>query len=827
MIRIWTGLAFLACSWIFGMGYYHAPNWPIHVAFVLVGAGLFAHHDRRIPNRSHALAAALLLAPAVLILPPPFKSSAIILLIGSLLLAFPRKRTDIIALGRGLACSGVILLVQGQFLMAYRHLTARSHELPSLLASALEKTALLMGINASYSGRDIALYSMRKVHLLAATWEFLIDPLTLCFLAGGLTAIFLLRPSRKAFAMFTLSVAVWLPLRAALLLATFLHRNLLTDYDSELKLMNQFWNPWTLSLLLIGPVLLASKLVRATPSTPEVADIPSGFPDRPTRKALLLGGLSVCMITIGLFVNPVGLRKAGRVMVDEFHSSWEPTQRPFDTTWYGHEAGYNYACIYDYASRFYEMSRLTNRIDDAALRNCDVMILKVPTSSYAPEEVRALVGFVERGGGLMLVGEHTDVFYTSTHLNQVARMFGFEFRDDCLFGIDSPFQQRYEPPTIPDPILQHVPPIDFAVSCSIAPAISLGRAVILSTGLWSLPADYHASNFYPQVEERAEARYGAFVQLWSARYGSGRVVAFSDSTIFSNFSAFEPGKSELMLGMIECLNHTNIPYDPRPWMLIFGLIVGVGALHGLSKSRVESVLPVAVGLLGWVLATGAVRFYHSQAMPFPKAGSDLTMITIDRTVSDAPLSKCGFIKATPQSFGIFEQWILRLGWFLSRQQGEEVFEGDLAVFFHPNKPVNEPFRSKVKDYVETGGKVLIIDSAINEASTANELLLPFGVSLDSGSNLSGTLEAPEGWPVVPADSVKTVAGGAEFASMNGESVATVLRHGKGLVVVVGFGARFNDDNMGITTDMEPDDALMDVYQLEFNLLRAIIGNTLP
>ncbi len=74
------------------------------------------------------------------------------------------------------------------------------------------------------------------------------------------------------------------------------------------------------------------------------------------------------------------------------------------------------------------MSRLNQRISDAALGRCDVLILNVPTRPYAPPELRSVRRFVERGGGLLLIGEHTNAFRTSNHLNPVARMFAFEFR---------------------------------------------------------------------------------------------------------------------------------------------------------------------------------------------------------------------------------------------------------------------------------------------------------------------------------------------------------------------------------------------------------------
>jgi hypothetical protein len=140
------------------------------------------------------------------------------------------------------------------------------------------------------------------------------------------------------------------------------------------------------------------------------------------------------------------------------------------------------------------------------------------------------------------------------------------YRYDLLFGMDLPYDDFYAPPALaPHPILQRVPPFDFAVSCSIAPGWSAGRAAITGTGLWSLGPDYNAE--FPRPEQRPEMRYGAFIQLWAARHGQGRVAAFSDSTIFSNFCAFEPGKSEMMLGLLTWLNQRNGKGgDPRGWL---------------------------------------------------------------------------------------------------------------------------------------------------------------------------------------------------------------------------------------------------------------------
>jgi len=205
----------------------------------------------------------------------------------------------------------------------------------------------------------------------------------------------------------------------------------------------------------------------------------------------------------------------------------------------------------------------------------------------------------------------------------------------------------------------------------------------------------------------------------------------------------------------------------------------------------------------------------------------MTMVAIDRTLCDAPLSKSGFIQASQEGFGIFEQWILKVGYFLSRRSGADVFDSDMVVFMHPNKSVTDDFTRQLTDYVREGGHVIVIDSGLNAKSTAGSLLYPFGLSMEHyADNLAGTLELPEGWPVVEVSESRPIDGGTPFAMVDGKPIGAIVRKGKGSVVFIGFGSRFNDDNMGISTDIEPRAELRRVFEVEFRLLRSIIDGTL-
>jgi hypothetical protein len=816
------------------LSYYHDAVWPIWILLIIAGTGLLIGVQIRRPTKYETVVAVLMSLPAIYLAPWPHRAAPFLFAAGLVLYVLPIPRRWPKALASAFILSGIVLLIQSLSILGYESVTARTHELPRPLADVLYAISKALGITSAYNGSNLALYTPRSVHLLGTTWELFLDPVTLSFLVGGMVFLCLCkhttqikgekRPSLvKRLAALAIIIIAWLPFRAAFLTAIFMHRALRIEYESTLALVNQFWNPWLHLALLAGPILIIIRFIH-TPLKQERTWTVEPC-DRLAKRigVIVLPLAGTFILVMGLFLDMPGQRKNGRVLVDEYHSDWEPTERPFDTDWYGNESGYNYACIYDYCSRFYEMSRLNDPINDATLKNCDVLMLKVPTSRYTPDEITAIERFVESGGGLMLVGEHTSVFNTGVHLNDIARIFGFSFRYDCLFDIDTIFTQLYHPPLVSHPIVQNMPPMNFAVSCSVSPGTSFGRAVIRSTGLKNLTADYHASNFYPQVEDLAEMRYGAFVQLWTTRHGAGRVVAFTDSTIFSNFASFEPGKAELMLGMFEWLNHRNSRFNLQPLLIIAGILILICALVLSRNLGGTWIIIISAGLFGWATAAVSTQAIHKYSMPLPKALRPMVNVVMDRTVCDAILPKSGFISGEKNGFGIFERWILRLGYFTSRRSGSDAFTDDLIIFTHPNLTVGNEFRNELVKYVESGGKVLILDSPANTQSTANSLLYPFGIKVDHNSRPNGQLKAPENWPVINIDSACAIEGGQPFLWVENIPIAARAHHGKGTVTVIGFGSRFADAYMGVTGDVVPNQQLRTVFELQFRLVKDAVS----
>ena len=930
MMRAWIAVALLAVSWLLGMTYYFPANRIAWVAVVVAGVVLLGWEkgtgpicakpgtDRRlVAGRSGKLdlspfPALVLLLPAVWFAPWPLRAAPLLIISGLAagLLPMPRERAPSgwRRLGRGAVAAGVVMLAQWLCVAVYAAWTARSHELPRPLPEMLAGVARLLGIDAVADGSDLVMHSIRQVHRLGATWELLLDPVTLCFFVGSLVMLGLVgsgkgdrsnlpeRPatnlrsgptkrgcpgfaqigpvpfSLPAVGILALAVALWLPVRAGLLMAIYLHRVLRSDYELPLNAMSQFLSPWVLLLLLLPPVLLAWRFVRpltgewhwrhASGTAPTAAeDQPPAAEVRPwhypAAAGLLL--LAAAIFTAAVAWDPVGTPQAGRVMVVERHSTWEPTTRPYDTRFFGHDSGYNYAAVYDYLSQYFEMSQLleSDKINDSTLADHDVLVIKTPTARYSRDEVEAVVRFVERGGGLLMIGDHTNFDKSGTYLNDVARRMGFTFRYDLLFGTgESPYDQLYVRPPVPHPVVQHVPPTDFAVSCSIDPGLSWGRAVIREAGLWSMPPEYHIGNYHPFPQHRPEIRYGAFIQLWSTRHGKGRVLAFGDSTIFSNFCAFQPGKAELLRGMIDWLNHRN-PGDPCPWLLLVGMLpLALGLWLARARYSAFSIqhsafnmclVLLAAATCGWAVAGAGVAAAGRWNMPVPeaKAAGPKPCAVIDRTTSQVPLSKGAFTQGEGEGYGLFEQWISRVAvpWgksdrnlYTTRRSGLEALsdDADTLVVICPSRSVSREFRERLVQYVRNGGRLLVIDSPENTASTANSLLWPFGLSVRNEPTEPAKLEEPgrlmltDDWPGIHVGRACQVTGGQPIAHWNATPVGAVTSHEKGTVMALGFGSIFNDAGLGHAWSVQPDANMLFTsdtyvrYNVQFALLRALM-----
>jgi hypothetical protein len=931
VILPWIGIALLSVFWLLGLDYYETASPWMQTVVVALSLWMLSLGERANPFRATReaypeLTAAILILflPVAWWTPWPYRFSPLAIIVGLVLERVPVARRPLRPIAAAWVMGGVILLVQSVILTFYSARTARSHDLPASLAKAFAALCGLVGIDAAGDGPTLVMQTMRQSHRLALSWDMVLDPATLLFFVGGLVWITIdagrvnsirLRWSEWGWMLgrFAIIVAAWLPIRAVVLLALYLHRAALSDWNQTLHVMNQFVSPWVLLAMLVPPVLMTWRWVRLLGDAPlaieafENRDTPADVtassrrgksrpvsdsfkkPDavaaRPRSQPPLFqpdasGSLSVkylaaaacclfgtILLALGLQWEPIGARQKGRVMFVEKHSPWSPTnpKRPYDTESLGggddeRGSSYNYAAAYQYLGQYFEMSRLTEEdtIDEKTLAGCDVLVIKIPRVRYTREEVQAVKNFVEAGGGLLLIGDHTNLEKSAAHMNDITRGFGFTFRDDVLYSSQpAPDEERYEAPMAPHPAIEHVPEFDFAVSCSIDPGFSAGRPVVRAAGLWSMPGDYHYWNYMPYAQHLPETRFGSFIQAWSTYGGRGRVLAWGDSTIFSNFCLYQPNKAKVLLNLVEWLNHQG---GAGVWWLwtVLGLAAAFNGLWLVRDDGSAWLVLLAAAACGWTLGTTATAALSVQEMPLPKPLADrrLPLVAIDRTTSQVPLAKGAFNedRVTGRGFGLLEQSISRLGYATMRAEGNDLFQGDAIVMLSPNRPTSEEFRNRLVNYVADGGRLLLIDAGLSDVpSTSNQILRPFGLALDYSQQWNGDLIKPamagvagganrsvaaatfppgvfveSCWPVTGGTSLAAVHGRVQKSSskdsdaFSDQTICAVVQYGKGKVMVASFGNMFSDRNLGTDWAHDPDRAERARYDVLFALLRRLV-----
>jgi hypothetical protein len=498
---------------------------------------------------------------------------------------------------------------------------------------------------------------------------------------------------------------------------------------------------WRLLYSTLSWLPLAGVLgVEAMPPIPRESD---GRTFKLTPRGI---GALACVLALGLMIAFVlcyedpGHLKGGRVMIDEAHADWEWADEPFDTTAYGIRAEYNYYNLGEYLGHFYAVSLNYEPISAARLESVDVLVIKTPTEPFSGEEIDAIENFVAGGGGLLLIGDHTNLFGMTTHLNEIAERFAVRFRCDDTFDMATTGFSHYRKPRSGfHPAAREVQSFAFLTSCSIEGGLRT-RPVMLGCALGSEEVDYAHPNFFGNITYDLGDRFGLFLQAGATAFGEGRVMLFSDSTCFSNFCMFSPGRCELALGLVDYLNRRGKRYPlVIPMMLgLIGVMGGVPFVGAFRRGGGHLALRGFVSMLPVMLAgtaIGLVAVSHVNAalhgdLPWRKAGN---VVLFDTGHTTASFFTYPGSPRRPGAMG-FEALYL-----CAQRIGAHPCTGRLAdlhaiqptgvVVTNPSRSFSGDDLAAVDAFLRDGGALLLLESVSNGASTANQLLRHYGMSI--------------------------------------------------------------------------------------------------
>jgi len=347
----------------------------------------------------------------------------------------------------------------------------------------------------------------------------------------------------------------------------------------------------------------------------ELADAQSAAPA--LRRAWL--GLPLLALGVGLLVSQPSVQPAtGAIAIyeDGFFDLTRPERGRYGLI----QAGL-YGGLKELLARSGQPMRV---IDREALRqglgDIAVVVLINPKQRLEPELHEALWKFVRGGGGLLVLGDHTDLFGIMSPLNELLSPLGITFEFDSAYPLRRHWQHSLE--VRPHPITAGVKGAleaqigtgaSLRLSSAAARPLIVGRHAFgdygnrLNDGQGGLLGDYRY-----QLGERL----GDLVLVAAAEVGQGRVVVFGDTSTFQVLGLpFAHGFTRQLFAYLA---------QPTPsrlgGSLLGGLLVvaGLGLWFAWGGASTSALLLVAVVTAG---EAGALLVPHAPLPPLASPGS--------------------------------------------------------------------------------------------------------------------------------------------------------------------------------------------------------------
>jgi len=619
---------------------------------------------------------------------------------------------------------GLILLVQAAILPFLFLFASRFHRVETLPAM-FDFVFSVFGASASHSNALFHAQFGDKVYSFIPSFDLLGLYPMLNVLAGGTLLFFILSVPKRTYILLAVVLLMYAIIRLAAVTLIF----------AEIEQANVFWRlDFTAASLIPLPWVLSRFVLNQVGNT--IQPLRDGFDwNKPGHIAYLcsLCALVICVAGFFGFVDP-GVKKQGRILIDEFHSNWEWSTEEFNTSWYGEKSTYNYWSLAEYLQSFYTVDKQKKEITKEQLSNYDILVIKTPTEAFTKSEIDLIKQFVADGGGLFLVGDHTNVFGITTNLNPLASEFGVKFRYDAKYDLNGELSLYEKPVVLPHPTVMHMPKFMFATGCMLDAPLMAENAII-GYGLKSVYLDYSRPNFFPKDANNTERmEFGLFVQAAGISYGKGRVFFFTDSTVWSNFYMFIPGKPELLLGITEWLNRRNSPLALL--RAIFGVVAFGSFISSIAMARVLGkrnliLFSVVAGLILTPCMIQSFDLINRASYPVPKEHTNYIKVNFENQHSDIELPVYHTTQRIEKSYHTFYVSVQRLGVvpkFMDSYSGA-LAGCDVVAVINPVAPFSSTEVKETREFLERGGKLLLIDNPARTGhSVSNDLLSRLGLS---------------------------------------------------------------------------------------------------
>jgi hypothetical protein len=436
----------------------------------------------------------------------------------------------------------------------------------------------------------------------------------------------------------------------------------------------------------------------------------------------------------------------------------------------------------------YRRLPLSGRITRERLRPVAVLTLINPQRRYAVAEREAIWEHVRRGGGLLVMGDHTDLLGMRRPLNELLAPVGIRFEFDSAFPLRRHWRHSLE--TRPHPMTaglvgQEGAQIGTGASLTLhglrARAMILGR---YGFGDLGNRANAGQGAYLGDYRHQRGERLGDPVLVAAARQGAGRVAVFGDTTSLQPLSL--PQAFEFVERTFRYLAGGAPPRAVPTAALAWAALLAGAALTWAARPPSSALVSLALALVGADAAGDALAARAAPALPRQR----LAVIDVAH-VERLPLEH--FVEGAMGGVG---PALMRAGYLplVAREPAPERLAGaSAAVFVAPVRPAAPALLAGLSRMLARGGTLLVVAGGESRPA-ADRLLALCGLRL--GRYPLGPAEGPAGvqfvdaWPLVPTGTTPW----RSLVALGEDALIAESRPQRGRCLAIGDGRFFTDTN---------------------------------
>lgn len=395
---------------------------------------------------------------------------------------------------------------------------------------------------------------------------------------------------------------------------------------------------------------------------------------------------------------------------------------------YGNDAAGMFGMLPDYLNKSgYSVSLYNGTVTENVLKDADIFVVINLNRSFSEDEHKAIWKFVEDGGSLLVLGDHTDVGGIMHPLNDLLLPVDIRFRFDSGIPVDDRWINCIE--MLNHPLCRGVEN-ENKLQISVGATLDVGGdafPIIIGKYGFSDHGSYLNSdmaNLGDYVNNPGE-QLGDVILAAGAFYGKGKVLVFGDTSSFQNLAI--PYSHRLIHNVFIWLTSGDgkiVKYTKNIFSVLILTICLAIFVKKLKKEK-KIIYPLAMTLALSIIASAAVNpllieeeHIRGEDIVYIDT-SHLEKISLESFTSDATsglminLARNGYLPLILDEFNM-----------------EKISNSKILVLIAPTIPISKDEVDFLKNYMSNGGLV-ILSAGYQDKSPVSLLLNEFGLDVEN------------------------------------------------------------------------------------------------